>query len=78
MQLYNNTPQQLFISISAGNSADCGTLAPGQASSWPYYDNSTNVSVGFAVDNPGNATPFTITIPSTGVGKAVTLGFFVA
>jgi hypothetical protein len=77
MQLYNNTPQQLFISIGDGTSADCGTLAPGKTSSWPYYDNRSNVSVGFSVDNPGNAAPFTITIPSTGVGKAVTIGFFV-
>ena len=78
MLLANNTPQQLFYSIGTANSADCGSINAGDAADLPYYDNQTNVQVGFSVNssNP-NPTPFTIVIPSTGTGKAVTLGLYV-
>ena len=78
MLLNNNTPQQLFYSIGAANSADCGTIAAGDSASLPYYDNQTNVSVSFFVQtsNP-NPAPFVIDIPTTGTGKAVTIGFYV-
>ncbi|HOB02377.1 MAG TPA: hypothetical protein PLJ16_02645 [Casimicrobium huifangae] len=78
MLLANNTPQQLFYSISNAVSADCGSINAGDTASLPYYDNQTNVQVGFSVNSTGpNATPFTIVIPSTGTGKAVTLGLYV-
>jgi len=78
MLLANNTPQQLFYSIGTASSADCGSINAGDAADLPYYDNQTNVQVGFSVNssNP-NPTPFTIVIPSTGTGKAVTLGLYV-
>ena len=77
MQLYNNTPNELFYSISSPNSADCGTINPGETAPWPGYDNTANVSVSFSgtVQSP-NPQPFSITIPSTGVGKAVTIGIY--
>lgn len=78
MLLYNNTPQELFYSIGAANAADCGTINAGDTADLPYYDNQTNVSVAFVVQtsNP-NPAPYVIDIPSTGTGKAVTLGFYV-
>ncbi len=78
MLLANNTPQTLFYSIGTANSADCGTISAGGTASLPYYDNQTNVQVGFQVSggNP-NPIPFSIVIPSTGTGKAVTLGLYV-
>ena len=78
MLLNNNTPQQLFYSIGAANSADCGTIDAGDSASLPYYDNQSNVSVSFFVQtsNP-NPAPFVIDIPATGTGKAVTIGFYV-
>ena len=78
MLLANNTPQQLFYSISNAVSADCGSINAGDTASLPYYDNQTNVQVGFSVNSTGpNATPFTIVIPSIGTGKAETLGLYV-
>lgn len=78
MQLYNNTPQQLFYSIGTNNAGDCGTIKPGDTADWPYYDNQTDVQVSFVVQNAGpNPMPFTILIPSTTTGNAVTLGLFV-
>lgn len=78
MQLYNNTPQQLFYSIGDNNSGDCGTINAGDTADWPYYDNQTNVQISFAVEGGGpNPVPFTIKIPSTTTGNSVTLGLYV-
>lgn len=78
MLLNNNTPQQLFYSIGTANSADCGTINAGDTASLPYYDNQTNVSVSFVVQSSSpNPAPYVINIPSTGTGKAVTIGFYV-
>jgi hypothetical protein len=78
MLLNNNTPQTLFYSIGTAGSVDCGTINPGDTASLPYYDNQTGVAVSFFVQttNPTPA-PFVVNIPSTGKGKAVTLGLFV-
>jgi hypothetical protein len=79
MQLYNNTPNQLFYSIGDGTAADCGTIDAGQTTSLPYYDNQQNVSVSFQVNASGpNPTPYSITIPTSGTGMSVTLGFYTA
>ena len=77
MQLYNNTPNQLFYSIGDASSADCGTIDAGQTAALPYYDNQQNVNVSFQVNHGGsNPTPFSVTIPSSGTGMAVTLGLY--
>jgi hypothetical protein len=78
MQLYNNTPNQLFYSIGDASSADCGTIDQGETADLPYYDNQQNVNVAFQVSGGGaNAVPFSVTIPSSGTGMAVTLGLYV-
>lgn len=79
MKLFNNTPNQVEISIGSASSADCGTIAPGGTSDWPYYDNQENVTVAFAAyppSQPPQVTPFKITIPETGTGMAVTIGIY--
>jgi hypothetical protein len=79
MKLVNNTPIEVMLTISSSNSADCGTIAPGGTSDWPYYDNQENVLVAFAAlpeSQPPQTTPFKITIPETGTGMAVTIGIY--
>jgi ABC-type molybdate transport system substrate-binding protein len=77
MQLYNNTPNQLFYSIGDASSADCGTIDAGQTAALPYYDNQQNVSVAFQVNGSSpNPIPYSVTIPSSGTGMSVTLGFY--
>ncbi len=75
MQLYNNTPQQLFYSIGSPGAADCGTIDAGQSTELPYYDKTANVTVSFQVNTASpNPAPLVVNIPSTGTGKAVTIG----
>jgi hypothetical protein len=79
MKILNNTPNEVMLTISSANSDDCGTIAPGGSSDWPYYDNQENVFVAFSampVSQPPQTTPFKITIPSTGTGMAVTIGIY--
>jgi hypothetical protein len=78
MLLNNNTPQQLFYSISSTNYVDCGTINAGDTTDLPAYDDQTNVAVSFFIPtaNPSPA-PYVINIPATGTGKAVTIGLFV-
>jgi hypothetical protein len=73
MTLYNNTPIQVFYSITSGGSGDCGTIDPGQTADLPSYDNQSNVGVAF---EPNSGTGFSVTIPESGTGKAVTIGIF--
>lgn len=78
MLLANNTPQQLFYSIGNNTAADCGQINASDTTSLPYYDNQSNVQVAFQVNGAGpNPIPFSITIPSTGSGMAVTIGLYV-
>lgn len=76
MQLYNNTPNALFYSIGSPGSGDCGTINPGETVPWPSYDNTANVSISFSGTAQSPNSPFAITIPATGVGKAVTIGIY--
>ncbi len=79
MQLYNNTPGEVFFGIESSTGGDCGTIDAGATSDWPSYDNSDNVTVTFAAypfsQSPG-ITPFKITIPESGTGMAVTIGIY--
>jgi len=79
MKLYNNTDNQVFYSINSPGTADCGNIAAGGVTDMPYYDNQATVNVGFEVQptatNP--SPPFSVTIPQTGTGMAVTIGIYV-
>lgn len=78
MKLYNNTGNDVFYGISSANSGDCGTIDAGDTADLPYYDNQENVRVTFSAlpvsDN--QVTPFSVTIPESGEGMAVTIGLF--
>jgi len=79
MKAYNNTPGQVFLSISSPSAADCGTIDAGATSDWPFYDNQQNVRVAFSAmpfSQPPEITPFKITIPDSGTGMAVTIGLY--
>ena len=73
MKLYNNTSNEALYTISAGGSDSCGTIDPGQTADEDAYNNTQNVSVFFSNNSGG---PFSITIPSTGEGMAVTVGIY--
>ena len=79
MKVYNNTPDEVFYSISSPSSGDCGTIEACGTSDWPGYDNQQNVRVGFTAmpsSQPPEITPFKITIPNSGEGMAVTIGLY--
>lgn len=79
MKLFNNTPQEVQLTISCASSVDCGTIDASCTSDWPYYDNQQNVKVSFAAlpaSQPPEITPFKIMIPETGTGMAVTIGIY--
>lgn len=80
MKLVNNTPMEVFYGISNGGSADCGTIPANQSTDRPFYDKKQNVTVTFeAVGQntpPGESTPFSVTIPQSGTGTAVTIGLY--
>jgi hypothetical protein len=79
MKLYNNTPNEVFYSISSPGAGDCGTIASGDTADLPSYDNQETVRVGFAAmpfSSAPEITPFKVTIPETGTGKVVTIGIY--
>jgi hypothetical protein len=79
MKLYNNTPGEVFYSISSPGSGDCGTIESGGTSDLPGYDNQQNVRVAFTAmpsSQPPEITPFKITIPDSGTDMAVTIGLY--
>ena len=73
MKLFNNTPNEALYTISAGSSDSCGTIDPGQTIDDDNYNDMQNVQVFFSNNSGG---PFSITIPSTGEGMAVTVGIY--
>lgn len=74
MQLYNNTPNELYYGIDSSTSGDCGTIPAGDTLDMPGYDNSTGVQVRFTATPV--VSPFSITIPSTGDNTVVTIGLY--
>jgi hypothetical protein len=78
MKLFNNTKNDVFYGISAANSADCGSINAGDTTDLPFYDNQTSVQVNFSAlpASPDSASPFTVNIPSSGTGMAVTIGLY--
>lgn len=75
MILVNETNQQVYYNIHAGNSGDCGTLAVNGLIDLPQYDNQTNVYVGF--NTSGTQSPFTIVCNNTGTGQQVEMAVVV-
>lgn len=73
MKLYNNTSNEVLYTVSTDSSDSCGTIDPGQTADEDAYNNTQNVSVFFS-NNSGGA--FSVTIPSTGEGMAVTVGIY--
>ena len=73
MRLYNNTQNEALYTISAGQSDSCGTIDPGKTAE-DAYNNTQNVTVYFS--NNDNSYPFSVTIPNTGTGMAVTVGIY--
>lgn len=78
MKLYNNTGNDVFYGISSANSGDCGTIDAGDTADLPYYDNQENVRVTFSAlpVSDSQVTPFSMTIPDSGEGMAVTIGLY--
>jgi hypothetical protein len=74
MKLYNNTQNEILYTISAGQSDSCGTISPGDTADEDAYNNTNNVTVYFS--NNDNSYPFSVTIPNTGEGMAVTVGIY--
>ena len=78
MNILNNTSNEVHYSISSTSSGDCGNIDAGESAPWPAYDNSEGVSVTFAAMPAGgtNPTPFSVSIPQSGVGDVVTIGLY--
>lgn len=74
MKLANKTNNQVFYGISCTSMADCGTIDPSGIADLPGYDNQDNVTVSFQAMPDNQVTPFTVTIPDSGEGMAVTIG----
>jgi len=73
MKLFNNTPNEALYTVATDSSDSCGTIDPGQTAKVDGYDDTQNVQVFFS-NNAGG--PFSVTIPSTGEGMAVTVGIY--
>jgi len=73
MKLFNNTPNEALYTIAGGGSDSCGTIDPGQTADEDTYNNMQNVQVFFSNNSGG---PFSVTIPNTGTGMAVTVGIY--
>jgi hypothetical protein len=79
MKLFNNTPNNANYDISYANDAECGTIAAGKTIDLPGLDNQKNVQISFYCADkapPGETAPFSMTIPNSRTGMAVTIGLF--
>lgn len=79
MNLFNNTPDELYYSIASPGMGDCGSIESQGTTGLSSYDNSDNVTVTFSVlpaSTPPEVTPFKITIPQSGTGMTVTIGIY--
>lgn len=79
MKLFNNTPNGAWYGVTHGNGFDCGSLDPDQTIDNPVWDNQQNVRVDFYAlgDAPPDETaPFSVTVPQSGTGMAVTIGLY--
>ena len=77
MKIYNNTPNQAEYFISSATGSECGSIDPSQTLEFPQWDNQDNVTVSFiALPSQPEGSPFTVTIPESKTGMAVTMGLY--
>jgi hypothetical protein len=79
MKLFNNTPNDANYDISYANDAECGTIAANATLDLPGLDNQKDVKISFYCAGkapPGETAPFSVTIPKSGAGMAVTIGLY--
>ena len=79
MILFNNTPMEAAYNVTYGDGGDCGTIPAGGTFENTEWDKLENVKVVFSSMEgtpPSAGNPFWITVPSTGVGTAVTIGLY--
>lgn len=80
MKLYNNTPMEAYYEVSYGNAFECGNIAAQATLDSPQWDKQPSLKVALnAVGSntpPDESTPFSVTIPHTGTGMAVTIGLY--
>jgi len=68
MRLVNETQQQVSYNITAGNSADCGTIDVDGYVDLPAWDNQENVTIQF---NSTDGQAFQLTVDDTAKGEQV-------
>ena len=78
MQIFNNTQNEIYYGISTSSSFDCGTIEAQQTTELSGWDNTDNVTLNFSAlpPEPSGVTPFTVTIPESKTGMAVTIGLY--
>ena len=80
MKLFNNTPNDAYWSMSATSGSSCGSIAANETLDFPQWDNQQNVQVAFYAAGKGapprETAPFSVTIPQSGTGMAVTIGLY--
>lgn len=78
MKIYNNTPDTAGYNVNWEDGGDCGQIDPGDTIANPSW-NGMNIQVRMRAlpDQPGGGiSPFSITIPQTKPGMAVTIGMY--
>ena len=80
MKLINHTPNDAYYGISDASSTGCGSLKANAQIDLPALDNKQNVKVSFSAlgKGPAGDNPFSVTIPKTRKGTAVTIGLYQA
>jgi hypothetical protein len=81
MKLFNNTPNDAHWSVSsASGGLNCGEIAANDTLDLPQWDNQQNVRVAFfalgKAAPPSETAPFSVTIPQSKAGMAVTIGLY--
>jgi hypothetical protein len=80
MRIFNNTQNEIGYNIASSTNADCGTIEAQQTAEFASWNETDNVKLTFNALPPephGLATPFTVTIPQSGTGMAVTIRLFI-
>jgi hypothetical protein len=78
MRIYNNTQNEIAYNVVAPGSADCGAIAAQQTAELDGWDETDNVTFSFIAltPEPSGVAPFTVTIPQSTPGMAVTIGLY--
>jgi hypothetical protein len=78
MRIYNNTQNEIAYNIAAPGNGDCGTIAAQQTAELDSWDETDNVRLSFVAlpPEPSGVTPFSVIIPRSTPGMAVTIGLY--